>query len=84
MNTLMWANPMTRWCLRHLLAVYGQEPPPGLDVDALAADFDRWRPGWALVPPISKLLADGDVGMGAMAEVTDLVAAVNRVTGAGS
>lgn len=80
MNTFMWQHPMTRQHLRTLGMLFGATHVPGhLDDDALIAQInDRSRNFW-IVPPVSKLLACGDEGIGAMAVVPDLIGAVNRL-----
>jgi phosphopantothenoylcysteine decarboxylase len=77
MNTLMWENPLTTRHLRQLIADQGASPPPpGAGpcevVDWINAHCARLR----IVPPQVKRLACGDVGMGGMAEVADVVGAV--------
>ena len=71
MNTLMWDSPVT---LRHLRAVTrgsrGRAVPAGWTLDDAPAVFARHAPEIILVPPQAKRLACGDVGVGAMAEVT--------------
>lgn len=49
-------------------------PATKLHLDRLA-EWYKLR----VVPPVEKLLACGDMGMGAMAEINDIVAAVNSV-----
>jgi phosphopantothenoylcysteine decarboxylase len=79
MNTLMWQSPVTLRHLRQLLADHAEQPVPqtwGLDD---AADvFARCAPRLILVPPQAKRLACGDIGIGAMAEVTTLAETVRR------
>ena len=77
MNTLMWDSPVTRRHLRQLLEDQGDGGPPTpwsvFDAPAL---FARHTPQIRLVAPTSKRLACGDVGVGAMAEVDEVLAAV--------
>jgi phosphopantothenoylcysteine decarboxylase len=74
MNTLMWQHPLTR---RHLQALCEEEGLP-CELDDLIAALNA-RPGpYRIVPPISKRLACGDVGVGAMAELDVIVAAVQQ------
>jgi phosphopantothenoylcysteine decarboxylase len=82
MNTLMWEHPFTRRHLRSLAADFGGAHIPGhFDAEQLIAQMnDRCR-GLRVVPPVSKTLACGDVGVGAMAAVPDVVAAVGEVLG---
>jgi phosphopantothenoylcysteine decarboxylase len=77
MNTLMWDSPVTLRHLRQLLADRGQGgADDGWTLDEAAAVFARHAPDLVLVPPQSKRLACGDVGLGAMAEVADIAEAV--------
>ncbi len=79
MNTLMWEHSATRRHLRQLLADQGAPPaPPDADLDALVAWLDDHCPRLQVVAPVSKRLACGDVGVGGMAEVPELVAAVQQ------
>lgn len=70
MNTLMWESPVTLRHFRQLLEDRGDSQPAapwGLpEVDTI---FARHAPRIVIVPPQSKRLACGDIGMGAMAEV---------------
>jgi phosphopantothenoylcysteine decarboxylase len=87
MNTLMWEHPLTRRHLRQLAADASAETaPPGLDEDGLVEWINRCCPRLRVVPPQSKRLACGDVGVGAMAEVDAIVATVGAllVPGAGT
>lgn len=79
MNTLMWDHPLT---VRHLQAFY--ELAVGrrcesVDLDALLHSINRHAHSLRIVGPQSKKLACGDVGLGAMSEVRDIVEMVNRV-----
>jgi phosphopantothenoylcysteine decarboxylase len=77
MNTLMWQHPFTRKHLRAIAADFGAGHIPGhLDEESLVRQINDRAKGLRIVGPISKQLACGDVGVGAMAEVPDLVAAV--------
>lgn len=77
MNTLMWQHPFTRRHLRSLAADFGAGHLPGhLDEDQLVPLMNDRCKGLRVVPPVSKQLACGDVGVGAMAAVPDVVAAV--------
>jgi phosphopantothenoylcysteine decarboxylase len=80
MNTLMWQHPFTRRHLRSLGADFGATHVPGhLADDALIAQINDRAKGLHIVPPIVKELACGDVGIGAMAEVPTIVAAVEKL-----
>jgi phosphopantothenoylcysteine decarboxylase len=75
MNTLMWQSPVTLRHLRQLLADRAEGNLAATEAWTLenAADlFARHAPRLILVPPQAKRLACGDVGLGAMAEVTSL------------
>jgi phosphopantothenoylcysteine decarboxylase len=75
MNTLMWEHPLTRKHLRQLLP----EPerlPANLDQDDIVAWVNEHASRLRIVPPQSKRLACGDVGLGAIAEVEEIVNAV--------
>jgi phosphopantothenoylcysteine decarboxylase len=77
MNTLMWEHPLTGRHLRQLAADAGAgEAPAGLDLEGLVAWLNQACPRLRVVPPRSKRLACGDVGMGALADLEDIVAAV--------
>jgi phosphopantothenoylcysteine decarboxylase len=77
MNTLMWDSPVTRRHLRQLLADRGDGlADDGWTLAEAAAVFARHAPGLVLVPPQTKRLACGDVGLGAMAEVAAIAEAV--------
>ena len=77
MNTLMWDSPVTQ---RHLGQILTDRGGGGPIVSWTLADapsvFARHVPGITLVAPGSKRLACGDVGIGAMAEVAAILAAV--------
>ncbi len=77
MNTLMWRSPVTLRHLRQLLRDFGDSPSDetwGLDEAAEA--YARHAPRLVLVPPQAKRLACGDIGLGAMAEVTTIAESV--------
>ncbi|HVK15515.1 MAG TPA: flavoprotein [Fimbriiglobus sp.] len=80
MNTLMWEHPFTCKHLRAVAADFGAgELPADLDEEALVAAINEKARGLRIVGPISKQLACGDVGVGAMAEVPEVVAAVRSM-----
>jgi phosphopantothenoylcysteine decarboxylase len=80
MNTLMWQHPFTRRHLRSLAADAGAgHIPAHLADDALIQQINDRSPTLRVVGPITKLLACGDTGVGAMAEVPDVVAAVQTM-----
>ena len=82
MNTLMWEHPLTGRHLRRLAedAAGGAVPPSG-DLDTLLEWINANCPRLRVVPPQRKRLACGDVGVGALAEVDDIVAAVDNLVG---
>jgi phosphopantothenoylcysteine decarboxylase len=80
MNTLMWQHPFTRRHLRAIAADAGAGHVPGhLDDRQLIAQINDRSRTLRIVPPIVKQLACGDVGTGGLAEVADVVAAINDV-----
>ncbi len=80
MNTLMWEHPMTRRHLRAIATDAGAAHVPGhLDDEALLAQINARSLKFQIVGPMVKSLACGDVGIGAMAEVPELVDAVDRL-----
>jgi phosphopantothenoylcysteine decarboxylase len=77
MNTLMWEHPLTVRHLRQITETAAGQPVPKLaDADALIEWMKANVPRLHIVPPITKRLACGDVGQGAMAEVEEVVAVV--------
>lgn len=77
MNTLMWESPVTLRHLRQLLDDRGEGAPGSAwTLDEAPEVFARRAPRLVLVPPQAKRLACGDLGMGAMAEVTTIAEAV--------
>jgi phosphopantothenoylcysteine decarboxylase len=80
MNTLMWENPFTRRHLKALAADNGAGHIPGhLDGPALIAQINDRSKTLRIVPPVTKELACGDVGVGGLADVTEIVAAVREM-----
>ena len=77
MNTRMWDHPFTRRHLRSLAADFGAGHIPGhLDAPALIAQINARAKLLRVVPPVEKRLACGDVGVGGLAEVAEVAAAV--------
>jgi phosphopantothenoylcysteine decarboxylase len=77
MNTLMWDSPVTLWHLRKMIEYRTTESlPAGWTLDQAPAIYARYAPKIILIPPQSKRLACGDVGLGAMAEVTQIAEVV--------
>jgi phosphopantothenoylcysteine decarboxylase len=80
MNTLMWEHTLTGRHLRQLAAdCGGGEVPAGLDLDGVVTWINERCPRLRVVGPQSKRLACGDTGVGAMADVGKVVAAVGRL-----
>jgi phosphopantothenoylcysteine decarboxylase len=79
MNTLMWLHQLTGRHLRQLAADHGGDVPAGLDLDGVVAWINERCPRLRIVGPQSKRLACGDVGVGAMADVAEVVAAVGNL-----
>jgi phosphopantothenoylcysteine decarboxylase len=78
MNTFMWEHPLTSRHLHQLAADAGAgDPPADLDLESLVDWINLHSPNMHIVPPISKRLACGDVGVGALASVEEIVAAIN-------
>jgi phosphopantothenoylcysteine decarboxylase len=78
MNTLMWEHPLTGRHLRQLAADAGASPPEGLPLEELPGWINTHCPRLRVIAPESRELACGDVGVGAMAAVERIVAAVAR------
>lgn len=78
MNTLMWEHRLTKRHLRSLADINPGELTDRLGPDELVQVINERCRTLHIVAPISKELACGDVGMGAMAEVKAIVAAVEQ------
>ena len=79
MNTFMWKHPFTKPHLRSLGADFGASHVPGhLEDESLIAQINDRAKNFRIVAPVVKTLACGDTGVGAMAEVPDLVQAVRQ------
>jgi phosphopantothenoylcysteine decarboxylase len=77
MNTLMWEHPFTARHLRQVAADATTQPvPPELSLDELLSWINAHCDQLRIIGPQSKRLACDDIGMGAMAEVAEIVAAV--------
>lgn len=80
MNTVMWQHPFTRQHLRAVGMLFGATHVPShLDDEFLIQQINDRAKGFRIVPPITKVLACGEEGIGAMATVSDLVTEVNRL-----
>lgn len=78
MNTLMWESPVTLRHLRQILLDRARSPVPDVfTLDEATEVFRRCRAGHHLISPQEKRLACGDVGTGGMAEVDDIVSALD-------
>ena len=82
MNTLMWQHPFTRRHLSSIAADAGAGHIPGhLADDALISQINDRSQSLRVVAPVSKQLACGDVGAGALAEVSEVVNAIQFMLG---
>jgi phosphopantothenoylcysteine decarboxylase len=77
MNTLMWQHPLTKSHLQ-TLAAQADLTVTG-DVDALIGEINRQSPRLRIVAPQAKRLACGDVGVGAMEEVDEIVRTASMI-----
>lgn len=80
MNTLMWEHPATARHLRQVAADLGAEPPPSLALADLLDWINANAPTLRVLPPINKRLACDDVGLGAMAELAEIVSTVGALS----
>jgi phosphopantothenoylcysteine decarboxylase len=79
MNTLMWESPVTRRHLAQILDDRGSGLEPSKWALSEAPDlFAKYAPGIVLVPPQAKRLACGDLGVGAMADVAEIVRRIHQ------
>jgi phosphopantothenoylcysteine decarboxylase len=82
MNTLMWQHPLTARHLQQLAADAGAAAiDQNLDLDGIVRHINAACPRLRVVPPQVKLLADGDFGVGGLAPLEDIVAAVGTLLG---
>jgi phosphopantothenoylcysteine decarboxylase len=77
MNTFMWEHPLTARHLRQLAVDAGAACPAHIALEALPAWMNAHCTKLQIVPPVSKELACGDIGVGAMASLDQIVAAVD-------
>jgi phosphopantothenoylcysteine decarboxylase len=84
MNTLMWEHPLTARHFRQLAADVGEAPPEGVSLDELLGWINTRCRSLAVVPPDSRTLACGDVGVGALAPVGQVVEVVQRCLAPGT
>lgn len=80
MNTLMWQHPFTRRHL-HALAVDlgGYHFPSHLDEERLIPIINERCRLLRIAAPVTKALACGDIGVGAMAEVATIVSLADEL-----
>jgi phosphopantothenoylcysteine decarboxylase len=74
MNTLMWQHPFTHRHLRQIGADAGGDfIPETAELDEVIHMLNHTCPRLRVVPPVSKKLACGDVGIGGLAEIDEIV-----------
>jgi phosphopantothenoylcysteine decarboxylase len=76
MNTLMWEHPLTGRHLQQLAESVGPSVPDGLSLEAIINWINGKQSKLRIVGPQSKRLACGDIGLGAMAAVAEIVGAM--------
>lgn len=76
MNTLMWQHPATARHLRQIALDLGISADESLGLDALIHAVNSSAKPHRVVPPQEKRLACDDVGIGAMAEVDNIISVV--------
>jgi len=80
MNTHMWEHPATVRHLAQLTEDFGcSRPLPHLDAETICDTVNALSDRLRIVKPISKRLACGDIGMGGMAPVHQVVAALETL-----
>jgi phosphopantothenoylcysteine decarboxylase len=80
MNTLMWEHPMTSRHLRQVGSDAGGDfMPETMELEETMVMINHTSPRLRVVPPVSKRLACGDVGVGAMAEVSEIVEVIGTM-----
>src|SRR5262245_28648231 len=80
MNTLMWEHPLTKRQIRQLgIDAGAAHIPSHMDDEHLIAAINERSKTLQIVSPITKTLACGDVGVGAMAEVEAIADAVEAI-----
>ena len=80
MNTLMWQHPLTKRQLRQMgIDAGAAHLPSHLKDSALIEAINDRAERFRIVPPQVKELACGDVGIGAMGEVSEIVALVQSL-----
>ncbi len=82
MNTFMWEHPLTGRHLRQLASdAGGGHVPERIASAEVIEQLNARCPRLRVIPPQTKRLACGDVGVGAMAEVEEIVAWVEQQLG---
>lgn len=76
MNTLMWQHPLTLRLLRQLAGDAGAVPPDTITLDELPRWINDHCPRLRIAEPENRMLACGDVGVGAMAALDRIVGLV--------
>jgi phosphopantothenoylcysteine decarboxylase len=77
MNTMMWEHPLTGQHLRMLAGTMGLDSlPANLTLGQTIEQINQRSSRLRIIAPQAKRLACGDIGMGALAEPDDIVAAV--------
>jgi phosphopantothenoylcysteine decarboxylase len=77
MNTFMWEHPITARHLRQVAMDAGAECPPShLSLEEMPGWINTHCSRLRVVPPVSKQLACGDVGVGALASLEVIAEAV--------
>jgi phosphopantothenoylcysteine decarboxylase len=80
MNTFMWEHPLSARHLRQLALDAGaQDSAEHVSLEVLPAWVNAHCPFLRLIEPVTKELACGDVGVGAMAPVDMIVNSVDEV-----
>ena len=80
MNTLMWEHPYTRAHLRELESDFATGPRlADAPIEEIIDGINRTHTRLRIVPPQSKKLACGDVGVGGIAENADILIAVDEM-----
>jgi phosphopantothenoylcysteine decarboxylase len=83
MNTLMWEHPLTVRHLRQVAEGEGLAAPAGLSLEELVSWINRHARRLRVVPPVSRLLACGDEGVGALAPPEEILAAIAEMLSPG-
>jgi len=77
MNTLMWEHPLTAKHLREVAALAGVDVAGMTNTESIINELNAAKGTIRVASPQSKRLACGDTGVGAMAEVGDIVELIN-------